>query len=90
MKNSPLIKIDYPCQFPIKIMGICNKTFSSDCIIIIKRHCKNFDSQKDILIKTSKTGKYLSITANIIAESREHLDSLYQAINNHPDVRFTL
>jgi putative lipoic acid-binding regulatory protein len=41
-------------------------------------------------MKTSKRGKYLSITCVIRATSREQLDSLYRELCDHPMVVMVL
>ena len=82
--------IEYPCLFPIKIMGINDINFLPECIAIIRKHCQHFNPEKDITTKTSAHGKYVSMTANITAESKAHLDELYKALNAHELVKFTL
>ena len=41
-------------------------------------------------MKTSKHGKYLSITCTINAQSREQLDGLYRELCDHPMVVMVL
>jgi putative lipoic acid-binding regulatory protein len=41
-------------------------------------------------MKTSKKGKYLSVTCVIRATSREQLDALYQELCDHPMVVMVL
>jgi putative lipoic acid-binding regulatory protein len=41
-------------------------------------------------MKTSKHGKYLSVTCTINAVSREQLDALYQELCDHPMVVMVL
>ncbi|HEY4723266.1 MAG TPA: DUF493 domain-containing protein [Anaerolineae bacterium] len=40
--------------------------------------------------RTSNGGKYLSVTATFIADSREQLDGLYQELSDHARVLMLL
>ena len=51
---------------------------------IVHRHAPDFDGAT-MEMKTSKHGKYLSITCTINATSREQLDALYQRTMRPPD-----
>lgn len=81
--------IEYPCDFPIKIMGKAQQEFMQIALAIVKYHAPDFDDTA-ITVKTSKNGTYLSITCTIRATSRSQLDALYQALSNHPMVAVVL
>ncbi len=68
--------MSFPCQFPIKVMGIAGESFEMAVYAIINRHVPNL-TEGAIKINTSKEGKYLSITIQIEAQSREQLDKIY-------------
>jgi putative lipoic acid-binding regulatory protein len=81
--------IEYPCEFPIKIMGHTRAGFAQSVLEVVHRHVPDFDGAT-MEMKTSKHGKYLSITCTVIATSREQLDALYRELCDHPMVVMVL
>jgi uncharacterized protein len=81
--------IEYPCDFPIKIMGKAQKGFTQAVLAIVKAYAPDFNDST-LEIRTSKNGAYLSVTCTIYATSRTQLDSLYQALHDHPMVMVLL
>ncbi len=87
MQDPPLIK--YPCEFPIKIMGHTRAGFAQAMLEEISRHAPDFNGAA-LEMKSSKHGRYLSITCVISATSRAQLDALYQELCDHPLVVMVL
>lgn len=81
--------IEYPCDFPIKIMGKAQQDFTQTTLAIVKYHVPDFDVNTTA-IKTSRNGTYLSLTCTIRATSRSQLDDLYQALSEHPMISVVL
>ena len=81
--------LEYPCDFPIKILGHTQAGYAQAVLEIVRRHAPDFDSSS-MEMKTSKRGKYLSVTCVICATSREQLDGLYQELCDHPMVVMVL
>lgn len=71
-------------------MGINHNNFIAEVCAILANQCQHFDPERDITIKTSNKGKYLSITATISTDSKEHLDNIYLTLNKHAMVKVTL
>jgi putative lipoic acid-binding regulatory protein len=81
--------LEYPCEFPLKIMGATRAGFAQAVLEVVQRHAPDFDGST-LEMKSSKHGKYLSITCTINATSREQLDALYQELCDHPMVVMVL
>ena len=81
--------LEYPCEFPLKIMGATRAGFAQAVLEVVQRHAPDFDGAT-LEMKSSKHGKYLSITCTINATSREQLDALYQELCDHPMVVMVL
>ena len=81
--------IEYPSEFPIKIMGESHETFTQTILDIVMRYAPDFIAST-IEIRPSKNGKYTSITCTINATSREQLDNLYRELSGHPMVKIVL
>lgn len=82
--------LQFPCRFPIKIMGINQPQLISGVRLIIEQHVPDFNHEQDLQFRLSSKHNYLAITATITATSKDQLDSLYLALNNHPLVKITL
>ena len=80
---------DYPCDFPIKILGHTRAGFAQAVLEIVRRHAPDFDGSS-MEMKSSKRGRYLSLTCVIRADSREQLDRLYRELCDHPMVVMVL
>ena len=81
--------IEYPCDFPLKIMGLTQTGFAQAILTVVKQHAPDFDDGA-MEMKSSKQGKYLSLTCTIRATSREQLDTLYRTLCDHPMVVMVL
>jgi len=80
---------EFPCQFPIKAMGKTNAEFDLLVLEIVRRHSIAVN-ESEIKSRPSKDGNYLSVTITIEATSKKQLDTIYQALNDHPHVLMTL
>lgn len=81
--------IEYPCDFPVKILGHTQAGFAQVVLEIVKRHAPDFDDAS-LELRASKRRKYLSVTCVIRATSRRQLDALYQELCDHPMVVMVL
>ncbi|MCC7079388.1 MAG: DUF493 domain-containing protein [Burkholderiales bacterium] len=77
--------IEYPCDFPIKIMGRTEPGFAQAVIDVVICHAPDFDPGS-VEMRVSRKNRYLSLTCTVRATSREQLDALYQALCDHPQV----
>jgi putative lipoic acid-binding regulatory protein len=81
--------IEYPSDFPIKIMGPMHDTFAQTMLELVVLHDPEFDAAK-MEMRTSSNGNYLAVTVTVRATSREQLDNLYRALSGHPMVKVVL
>ena len=81
--------ITYPCDFPIKVMGISGPLFSDEIIALVQQHAPDFDAAT-VECRSSRAGNYLSLTCTLRAQSREQLDNVYRALTAHPHVKMVL
>ena len=81
--------IEYPTDFPIKVMGRREPRLVQTIIQIVQRHAPDFDPAS-VEMRTSKKNSYLSVTCTVRATSREQLDALYQELCDHPLVVMVL
>lgn len=81
--------IEYPCDFPVKIMGKCEDGFAQDIAQLVLAVDPGFDPL-GMEMRASSKGNYLSLTCTVHVSSREQLDGLYRALTAHPLVRVVL
>ena len=81
--------IDYPCAFPIKVMGLKVEGFVHAMTEVAERFDPSFDAST-IELRPRKGGNYLGVTLTVQATSRAQLDDLYRALTSHPMVKVVL
>ena len=81
--------IEYPLDFPIKVLGRNQPGFGDAVVAIVRQHAPEFDPAT-VEMRPSKKNTYLSLTVVIRAVSRAQLDALYIALNEHPMVVMVL
>jgi|TARA_B110000967_G_scaffold26998_1_gene24716 putative lipoic acid-binding regulatory protein len=81
--------IDFPCYFPIKVMGETVDNFSLLVMQVIKKYDESFN-ETAIEIKGSSEGKYISLTCNIYVTSKKQLDEIYIELSGLSITKFVL
>lgn len=81
--------IEYPSQFPIKVMGAKVDGFVHAVTEVARQFDPTFDAAS-IELRDSRAGNYLGVTITITATSREQLDDLYRSLSSHPMVKVVL
>lgn len=81
--------IEYPCHFPIKVMGANVDGYVTAMTHLAKAFDPNFDAST-IEHRPSKAGNYLGLTLSVYVTSREQLDELYRTLTTHPMVKIVL
>lgn len=81
--------IEYPCLFPIKVMGAHVEGFTAALVSVARDFDPDFDEAR-LELRESRGGNYLSVTLTVTATSREQLDNLYRALTGHPLVKVVL
>jgi putative lipoic acid-binding regulatory protein len=81
--------IEFPCDYPIKIIGRASDDFDARIISIINKHQeKPFEGH--LASKSSKENNYQSFTLTIRATSAEQLEALFQDLKKDQDVLMVL
>ena len=88
-KPSSETLIEFPCMFPIKVMGEVHDEFTSTVIKIIKQKNKDFDPST-IEMKGSSEGRYISLTCFVYVTSKPELDDIYRSLSRHPMIKVVL
>jgi len=81
--------LEFPCAFPLKIMGRRSDDFAQTVVDIVLRHAPDFAAET-VEMRASGAGNYLSVTCTIQAVSRTQLDALYRELTAHPAIKLVL
>ena len=81
--------LEFPCEFPVKIMGKKEDAFAQVVVEIVTRHAPDFDATT-MEIRASGGGNYIGYTCTVIATSKPQLDALYMELTSHPLVKVAL
>ncbi len=80
---------EFPCDFPIKVMGKAHPDFTDTIVDVVKQFDPSFDGTR-IETRPSSGGNYTGLTVTVRAQSREQLDDIYRALTGHPMVKVVL
>ncbi len=79
--------IEYPCDFPLKIMGRDTVEFREAAAAIVRRHAGDTVAPDT---QPSRDGNYLALRYVVRAHSRAQLDALYEDLSAHHAVLVVL
>ncbi len=71
--------IEFPCDYPIKVMGPTTHDYKQCIIEIIETHAPGIDYSR-VTIKQSRNGKYSSVTVFITATGKEQLEQIFESL----------
>lgn len=81
--------LEFPCKFPVTIIGRRGDDFAQQVVAIVIEHAPDFRPET-VEMRVSGSGNYLALTCTIQARSRPQLDDLYRALTAHPAVKVVL
>ena len=81
--------IEYPSDFPIKVMGATHIDFAPTIVDVVLAHDPSFHEGR-MEVRPSGKGNYTGLTVMVRATSREQLDNLYRALSGHPMVKIVM
>jgi putative lipoic acid-binding regulatory protein len=80
---------DFPCDFPLKVMGRAGEDLDLLVAQIARRHCPDL-AEGALRSQPSSHGKYVSVTVTVRARSRAQLDELYRELSAQEQVLMVL
>ena len=81
--------IQFPCEFPIKMMGRDTPEFRNTARALVENHVGAVDDER-VQAAISRNGRFVSVTVTITATSQQQLDDIYRDVSAHSDVLMAL
>ncbi|MFP4154071.1 MAG: YbeD family protein [Halothiobacillaceae bacterium] len=81
--------LEFPCRFPVKVMGQATPRFEEDIRAVFEKHVPGLEEDAYV-VRGSRAGRFVAITVTIQAQSQGQLDALYLDLTAHPDVKMCL
>jgi hypothetical protein len=79
----------FPCEFPVKAMGLAAYDLESIVPDIVRLYAPD-TARNAVSKRVSANGKYISVTVTVNAKSREQLDAIYRALTGHKHIIMAL
>ena len=81
--------IEFPCTFPIKMMGRDTPEFRATARSLVEKHAGVVPDEA-VQVALSRNERFVSVTITIVATSQQQLDSIYQDGTDNADVLYAL
>ncbi len=79
-KQTEQLVIDFPCTFPLKVMGLNKDDYPGFVLEIAKKHINGID-KSCLKTRLSKNKKYIAVTLTFLAHSKQQIDNVYLELN---------
>ena len=81
--------LEFPCEFPIKMMGRDEPAFHEAARTILERHVGELDDNA-LRAASSRNANFVSLTATITATSQAQLDGIYAELSASDEILVAL
>ena len=82
-------QIEFPCDYPIKVMGEAHAELHQHVLQVMECHAPGFDQSK-ITVRDSSKGKWQSITLVITATGKPQLEAIFADLKASRRVKMVL
>ncbi|USE37952.1 MULTISPECIES: YbeD family protein [unclassified Endozoicomonas] len=88
MQEPQAPKIEFPCDYPIRIVGHSAPDYKDFVLRVVAKHAPDFDGHAKM--KTSRNGKYMSATVVIHATGEPQLQALFEDLKASGRIQMVL
>lgn len=81
--------IEFPCRYPIKVIGVAAPNAARDILAVVRLHAPEV-TPDDVTRRNSRKGKYASIGITIVATGEEQLKALHRDLMALASVKMVL
>ena len=89
MPSAPETLLEFPCAFPIKIMGLTHDALAQTVLDVVLRHAPDFDGATMTMRASSSADQLVNGRCGSTT-SKPQLDALYRELSGHPMVKVVL
>ena len=82
-------KIEYPCDYPIKVIGESSPSFLDDVLVIVQKYDSTMVLDK-VKERASRVGNYKSVTLLFWATSEQQIKDVFAELKTCEAVRLVL
>ncbi len=82
-------KIEFPCAYPIKVLGFANTTFQAEVLAVIHRYASSVPAEK-VTERGSAKGNYVSVTVIIEATGEDQIKNIFEDLMEQENVKLVL
>ena len=83
------LEIEFPCDYPIKIIGETDPESLAQALAVVRRHAPEVTPDQ-FSTRASRNGNFQSLRVTIVATGEAQLKSLHQELVALPSVRLVL
>jgi uncharacterized protein len=83
------VGIEFPCAYPIKIVGDNDAAFVATVVALTRRHAPEITAE-NVEVRESRAGNYVSVTITIRATGEAQLRALHASLQTCAHVRLVL
>ena len=81
--------LEFPCDFPIKIMGRESDEFRALARELVEKHTGPL-ADDAIVSSLSRDGAFVSVTVTVLAQSQQQLDDIYREVTSNDEILMAL
>lgn len=81
--------LEFPCDFPIKIMGRESDEFRALARELVEKHTGSL-ADDAIVSSLSRNGAFVSVTVTVLAQSQQQLDDIYREVTSNDEILMAL
>ena len=89
MSEQPETLLEFPCDFPIKAIGLSQDGLEALVVDIVRRHAPELDLGT-VACRFSGGRKYTGVSLTVLAQSQAQLDAIYLDLTACPEVIMVL
>ena len=82
-------KIEFPCDYPVTVMGDAAEDFESLVVEVVRRHDPGLDTSR-VRLRHSAKGRFSSVRLIIRATGKEQLQALHRDLQATGRVKMVL
>ena len=83
------LKLEFPCNFPMKVIGNNTEVFEKEVYEVLQANDVNITPAM-VQCKLSSGDKYCSMSFEFEAQTREQVDQIYIDLTANPNVKWIL